>query len=83
VIKITITACPPLVTGRKEKEIAKIIIINDGTGTKRRGNYKFAIWLKRRAHSWRTGEIKNFPRMSYNVVNLLWRCLNENFKSKS
>ena len=76
-IKITVELCPPLVTGRKGKVIARAAIINDGTGTKKRGNYKFALWLKRKDRHYRTGEIKNFPRKSYNVYELIKRVLNE------
>ena len=76
-IEISIKICPPLITGRKEREIAKAIIINDGTGTKKRGNYVYTLWLKKRNGSWRTGGITNFPRGSYNIWELLKRILNE------
>jgi len=76
-IEIIVKIIPPLVTGRKEREIAKAIIINDGTGTKKRGNYQFALWLKRRDGSWRSGTVRNFPRKSYNVWKLIKRMLNE------
>jgi len=76
-IKITVELCPPLVTGRKEKVIARGIIINDGTGTKKRGNYSYALQLKSRNYIWRSGKIKNFPRKSYNVWKLIKRVLDE------
>ena len=75
-IKITIEFCPPLFTGKSKKVIAEAIIVNDGTGTEKRGNYRFTLWLKKRDF-WHNGIIKNFPRKSYNIWELLKRVLNE------
>ena len=75
-IKITIEAHPPLLTGKRKKIIAQAIIVNDGTGTEKRGNYKFTLWLKRH-NFWHNGTIKDFPRKSYNVWRLIKRMLNE------
>ena len=76
-IRITIELYPPLLTGKRMETIAKAIIINDGTGTKKRGNYKYNLWLKRNKPPWKKGTIKNFPRESYNVYELIKRVLNE------
>ena len=75
-IRITIELIPPLVTGLKGKEIARAEIVNVGTGTKQRGDYRYALWGKQ-AKAWRVGEIKDFPRKSYNVWLLLLRVLKE------
>ena len=75
-IRITVELCPPLVTGRKEKAIAKALIVNDGSGTKKRGNYKAKLWLRKK-NVWKEVEVKNFPRKSYNVYELIKRVLNE------
>ena len=75
-IRITVELCPPLVTGRPEKIIAWAVIVNDGSGTKKRGNYKVKLWLRKKS-VWKEVEIKNFPRRSYNVWELLKRILNE------
>jgi len=76
-IRITVELCPPILTGKRTKTIAKAIIINDGTGTEKRGNYKYTLWLRKNKPSWKKGEIKNFPRKSYNVFKLIKRMLNE------
>lgn len=78
-IRITIELVPPLVSGLKGKEIARAEIVNEGTGTKERGNYKYALWGKR-STAWRTGEVEDFPRKSYNVWHLLFKILSEIFK---
>ena len=81
-IKITIETIPPILSGKKKQTIAVGQIINDGSGTKRRGNYR-AIFFKKQYKIWKEVEIKDFPRLSYDVWTLLWRCLNEIFKSNS
>jgi len=75
-IRITVEIYPPLITGRSRKTIAKALIVNDGSGTKKRGNYRAKLWLKRKS-VWKEIEIKNFPRKSYNVWKLIKRMLNE------
>jgi len=75
-IKITVELWPPLITGKKPREIARALIINNGSGTKKRGNYNVKLWLKKK-NVWKEVEVKNFPRKSYNVFELLKRVLNE------
>ena len=75
-IKITVEFCPPLLTGKSRKVIAQAIIVNDGTGTEKRGNYRFTLWLKKRDF-WHNGTVKDFPRKSYNVWKLIRRILDE------
>jgi len=75
-IKITVELWPPLITGRKHREIARALIINNGSGTKKRGNYNVKLWLRKKS-VWKEVEIKNFPRKSYNVFELIKRVLNE------
>jgi len=78
-IRITIELIPPLVAGLKGKEIARAEIVNDGTsGIRERGNYRYVLWGKR-VTLWRMGELKNFPRKSYNVWRLLYLILKEVF----
>lgn len=78
-IRIIIELIPPLVSGLKGKEIARAEIVNVGTGTKKRGNYRYALWGKQ-TKAWRTGEVEDFPRGSYNVWLLLFRVLKEALK---
>lgn len=75
-IKITVELWPPLMTGKKSREIARAFIINNGSGTEKRGNYNVRLWLKKKV-AWKEVEIKNFPRESYNVWRLIKRILNE------
>lgn len=81
-ILITVEIIPPEITGKERDIIAMGKIINDGTGTKERGNYRFYLTGKR-GTILKHGAVKMFPRKSYTAWNLLWRCLNEIFKSKS
>lgn len=81
-IKITIEVIPPVFSGKKVKTIGRGIIINDGTGTHRRGNYKFGLGKIQNNYRWKTGEIKNFPRLSKNVWYLLKEVLDEALDKK-
>lgn len=68
-------------TGEK-KTLGKMIIANVG-GTRERGDYRVAVGHKRNADDlrkiWskpiREGEVKSYPRMSYNVWRLVARAL--------
>ncbi len=60
------------------EQMASIRIYNDGTGSRRRGNYKYEI--KKTLGKMKSGELKNFPRQSYDVIELLRRVLNSNKK---
>ena len=68
-IRVTIELVPFGIESRK-KVIKRMIIANDGTGTPRRGNYVYHYGRKE-------GELKNFPRKSYNVWKLIQRILNQ------
>lgn len=78
-IRIIIELVPPLVSGMKGKEIARAEIVNEGTGTQQRGNYRYALWGKQ-VKAWRVGSIEDFPRKSYNVWHLVFKILSEVFK---
>ena len=79
-IRITIELIPPLITGMKGKEIARAEIVNEGTtGTKKRGDYRFVLWGKQTS-AWRVGQLKDFPRESYNVWKLLYLILKQVFE---
>ena len=65
----------------RRRPIGEMKIWNDGTGTKKTGNYKFVWW--RRAKTTRNqrckphqGEVRSFPRLSKNVFELIRLCLN-------
>lgn len=58
------------------RRLASVIIVNDGTGTAKRGNYRYSIF-KKRLRLWKAGELKNFPRASRDALELLKRVLNQ------
>lgn len=55
-------------------------ITNDTTGTQTRGNYNARV-LRRGTtqRTQRTGEVKDFPRLSHSVWRLVMRCLKSAF----
>ncbi len=69
-----------------KRVLGEMIVWNDGTGSPSRGNYKF--WFGRGANTLAEqrkvrkgdvppkGEVRDFPRKSYSVFELLKRCLN-------
>lgn len=67
-------------------EIGRMNIANEGTGTAQRGDYKVQVirrsaptdkgfWDYNASNVTRTGEVKNYPRLSYNVWRLITRAL--------
>jgi len=76
-VKITVDLIPPFAKNRRT--IARAEIVNEGTGTMYRGDYKYALWGKQGA-VWRIGTIKAFPRKSYSVWRLLYYILREVFE---
>jgi len=80
VIRVTVELVP-----RGDEKRARIlcrgIIANDGSGTLRRGNYRFALSQQGRLTTKaREGEVNDFPRLSKNVWWLLREVLNQAFK---
>jgi hypothetical protein len=78
------------ITG-KVSTIAEMIIANTG-GTKQRGDYRAwvlkkapkgwgvgSLWRPRMEKASRHGEVKNYPRLSYNVWRLVIRALKSAF----
>jgi hypothetical protein len=62
--------------------LGRMFVCNEGTGTPERGNYTVEVCRKGSAmpsglggHTQRTGEVKSFPRKSYNVWRLISRAL--------
>ena len=73
------------ITG-KVTEIGRTIIANDGQGSAKRGNYICKVARKQKdgttydnKRTWtdpiRQGEVKDYPRLSYNVWRLVIRSL--------
>lgn len=58
----------------KKYELRTIQIINDGTGTANRGNYKVTL-LGKRLQVLRTGKITNWPRKAKTPEQLLMKAL--------
>jgi hypothetical protein len=62
--------------------LVEIHIINDGTGTAARGNYRWQIFGKRN-RLLKEGELKNWPRNSKTAAALLQRVLNDAYPVKA
>lgn len=63
------------ITG-KVTEIGRALIVNDGTGTKDRGNYTINIMRKGSKNIvQKQSVVKNYPRLSYPVWELIRRAL--------
>lgn len=66
----------------KTTVLGRMNITNDGTGTKKRGNYNGMLWRhmgKGHSRAGRTGRVENFPRESYVVWRLIYRMLRAMF----
>lgn len=78
-IRITIEQVPRG-DEKRARVLARGTIVNDGSGTPRRGNYKFDLSRSGRITvTSRRGEVKDSPRASKNVWHLLRLVLNEAF----
>lgn len=60
----------------RRSTLATVIIVNDGTGTLRRGNYVWRV-AGRNDRTLKTGVVKNWPRLSKTPIALLQRVVNE------
>ena len=63
----------------RKKLLCQATIANDGTGTKTRGNYRVKLSGQKRnaKKTWRTAEVKEYARKSYNVWYLVRKALEE------
>lgn len=59
----------------KVTEIASAKIVNDGTGTKTRGNYKAWFWGAKKRQMRSEVEVTNWPRNAKHVWTLVAECL--------
>ena len=71
-IKVTIELIPAF--GGPIKHLGTGYIMNDGTGTKTKGNYKVRF-LQRNGSRWKEGKVKDFPRRKLLAWDLLYRSL--------
>ncbi len=63
--------------GAKEyRTLCTVCIINDGTGTTARGNYRIEV-LSKSMKLMRKGRIENWPRSSKHVVDLVAEALKQ------
>ncbi len=77
----------PLGSEERRREIGRMYIANDGSGTQVRGNYKAVVCrrgttenpLRGRVRAVREGHVENYPRKSANVWKLIMRCLRSAF----
>jgi hypothetical protein len=61
------------------KQIGLMHIANDGSGSRDRGNYTASVFRKGWGKVLRRGEVKDYPRLNYNVWRLVMRCLKSSF----
>jgi len=82
VIRVTVELVPHGDESRA-KVLCQGMIANDGSGTLRKGNYRFQLSQQGRLSATaRKGEVKDFPRLSKNVWHLLRLVLNTAFGPK-
>lgn len=65
----------------KARVLGQAFIANDATGTPTRGNYK-AVLTNRANRPFRGAVVKNFPRKSKNVFDLLKLVLTNSFSTR-
>lgn len=81
-IRVTVELVPHGDESRA-RVLARGTIANDGTGTLRRGNYRYSLSQQGRLNTaTREGAVTNFPRLSKNVWHLLALVLNTAFARK-
>ena len=61
----------------EKRQLGRMVIANQGSGTMLRGDYAFVIEGKQRILKGGVGSVKNFPRKSKNVWHLLHKVLEE------
>jgi hypothetical protein len=62
-----------------KKELGRMLIANQG-GTHKRGDYGVRVLRKgSETKVLREGEVKNYPRLSYNIWRLIYRALKSTF----
>lgn len=64
----------PFGLGQRVRQLADIEIINTGTGSPTRGNYRVRVYTKN-GRLMREGQVKNWPRKQKHPVDLLAECL--------
>ena len=60
----------------RKKEIGRLVIVNDGSGTKNRGNYRTLLMRRGTKNTvLREGRVGNHSRLSKSVWNLVHKAL--------
>jgi len=68
---------------KQSRRLVAANIVNDGTGTLAKGNYKARFSTsKLRLKVWRKGTVKNFPRKNTGVWKLLYLALKDVYERK-
>jgi hypothetical protein len=68
--------------GKRIKQLVRIVIINDGTGTEHRGNYTYKIH-GRDGRLIKMGAIRNWARKSKTPIKLLQAVINDAYPEKA
>lgn len=72
-LRVTIELVPWGLESQK-RVLATAEIINDGSGTRTRGNYVFRLF-DRAGRLWKSGRVEGFPRQRLLAFDLLFRAL--------
>ena len=73
----------PLGFESHKKELGRMLIDNIG-GTRDRGDYRVRVLRKgSKDKVMRTGEVKDYPRLSYNIWRLICRALKSTFPEEN
>lgn len=74
-IRVTVELLPYGLEQNKQ-HLGTVVIANDGSGTKSRGNYKFRLSRRGQPESaWLVGTVENFPRLRLTAYDLLYLAL--------
>lgn len=63
--------------GTNVTSLGEVIIANDGTGTRTRGNYKVKVYGKTGLKVIREGRLENWPRLAKHPVDLVAAALEQ------
>lgn len=69
-LRVTVELVPFGVESKKH-EIAKMEIINDGTGTNTKGNYDVRVFVRNSKHVMRKGKVSEHSRLAESVWTLV------------
>ena len=77
VVRVTVVVLPGGDVARAQR-VGSALIVNDGTGDEKTGNYRVSLaQMGRPTQIWRKGRLLNFPRKTLGPWDLVYRALHE------